>query len=204
MRRLRTFIGLPLPEATRDQISQGMDILRKKNIQNIKWVEPEQLHITMLFLGHITQARMEAASKAAEKAAKETLAFNAYPNGLSYFYKKGADSVIFLDISDKEKSFRQLYKTLVENLLEEEFYPPTRFTPHITLGRLKRKQWPHERKKILLDITESEVPQVDPFPIDSIIVYESIYAPGANKQRYHLLKSFPLGGKGKETKKSDL
>lgn len=136
---------------------------------------------------------MESAAKAAEKTAAAHEPVEVIPGGLSYFYRRGADSIIFLDIQDKKRHLRNLYKTLFANLADEGFYPPTRFTPHITLGRLKRQRYEHERKRILARITEAEVPLPPRFAAEELDVYESIYAKGENTHRHHLLKSFPFG-----------
>ena len=96
-------------------------------------------------------------------------------------------------MADPQKNFRSLFKELFGNLINLGFYPPTRFTAHISLGRLKKKKLsPPERKKILAQIAETEVPDIGSFEVSAIDVYESVHDATAAKQRYHLLKRFPL------------
>lgn len=139
---------------------------------------------------------MEAAAKATEAAAAKFEPFEAQANGISYLYKRGADSVVYLDIRDPDRALRNLYKELFRGLVEESFYPPTRFTPHISLGRLKKQRYEHDRKRILQQAINIDFKPLGGFNIDNLDVYESIYQSGNNQQRYHLLKSFPLGKMG--------
>lgn len=205
MRRLRVFIAVTPPETVRRQIGHAIDKLKHENFP-ILWENPENLHMTLIFLGHITQSRMEAAARAVERTIQSYAPFEARVGELSYFFKKGKDAIIFLDIEDPQKQFRNLYKKLFRSLSDEDFYPPARFTPHILIGRLKRQRHAHEKKRLLSKIAETEIPQVGSFTVNQLNIYESIYSktssaydPGSNlpagkagTQRYHLLKSFPL------------
>lgn len=191
MKRLRVFIAVTPPKNLQDKIGKIQEQLKKKGFP-ISWEDPGKTHITLVFLGHITQARMEAAATAAEKTCVNFHPFEAQIFGLSYFFKKGKDAIIFLGVKDPKKNFRRLYKELFKNLSSEGFYPPKRFTPHITLGRLKKQRRPHEKKKILSEIAETVVPDAGSFRVEQLDLYESIYDADSNKQRYHLLKSFVL------------
>lgn len=193
MKRLRTFIAVTPEPETQEKIAQTIEALKEQNFP-VHWEEPEKTHITLMFLGHINQSRMEEAAKAAQETAQNFAPFDARLNGLSYFFKKGADSIIFLNIQDPNRNFRNLYKELFRRLSEEGFYPPKRFSPHITIGRLKRQRHAHKKKKLLAEIAETEIPEIGSFTVEKLDVYESIFDPASNKQRYHLLKSFELLG----------
>lgn len=193
MERIRTFIAItPPPEVT----SQIGDILEKLQNQNsvVRWETPEKAHITLMFLGAIPQARVEEAVKAVSETANNFSKFSIRTDVVSYFYKdrSGNESIIFLSIYDPAKNIRKLHKLLARNLAAHEFSPGTHFSAHITIGRLKKQRYPHEQKRILSEIADTNIPRGNEFEVTHLNIYESISQ--GDGHRHHLLRSFELQG----------
>ncbi len=199
MSKLRTFIAIDPPPATKREISRAIESLKKEAPSwipdgRIVWEDPQKLHITLVFLGRIPQEKMEIAAKVARETAQSFYGFMLAGGGLSYFLKdKGSpDSIIYLNILDPDEALRALYQALFKRLAGAGFYPPERLSPHITIARLKGKRLKvNERKKILSYIADIDIKLLKSFKVAAVNVYESI--PSGNSTRYHLLKSFPLG-----------
>lgn len=204
--KLRTFIAINPPLVTKEEIAHVIESLKKEVFsgsasRRIVWEDPQKFHITLVFLGRIPQEKMEIAAKIVRETAQSSNGFMLAGGGVSYFlkdkqsltsYKGSSDSIIYLNILDPGKTLRTLYKALFKLLSEAGFYPPERLSPHITIARLKGKHIRvNERKKILSSIADIDIPQIKPFLVSALNVYESI--PSGNNTRYHLLKSFPLG-----------
>lgn len=186
MKRSTTFIAITPPPDINEEIFEIVEKTSRNN-PDINWIT-KGFHLTLVFLGNISQTSVESAIDATEKTARSLGKFTVRTGTISYFYKdqKSNDSIIFLDIIDPEKNLKNLHKVLSRNLLEEQFSPGRHFVPHITIGRLKPRRHPHEQKQILSQVSQIDIPLGREFTVNSLDVYESIGA------RYHLLKSFEL------------
>ena len=193
MERIRTFIAITPPPKVTSQVGEILEKLQNQN-SVVRWETPEKAHITLMFLGDIPQARVEEVAKAVSETANNFPKFFIRTDVVSYFYKDkaGSDSVIFLSIYDPAKNLRRLHKSLAQHLTVHEFSPSTHFSAHITIGRLKKQRYPHEQKRILSEIADTNIPRGDEFEVTHLNIYESISQ--GDGHRYHLLRSFDLTG----------
>lgn len=203
MARLTAFIAINIPSETKEKVATLIEQLRRKNYPCV-WANPEQTHITLIFLGRISQERVNAAIKAITKTAEGFIPFELKTDSINYFQreKRTGYQTLFIDILDPEWTLRELYKSLFENMADEEFFPPERLHPHITIGRLKKLKSKQEAQSTFSKITSEDQEVYSSFVVDSIDVYESIYqepsgATNTNqtKTHYRLIKNIPLGTK---------
>lgn len=200
MARLTTFIAIPIPEETKPKLAQIQENLKKQNLP-IAWEDPNKAHITLVYLGKISQERMEVACKTAEQAAKNHQPFELHLGPIGYFAKeKGTrHTVTYLNIIDPQKNLRNLYKDISKNLSHENFYPPERLQPHLTLGRIKKMRSKQEMQKVLTQIDRLDLDPNQTLPVNQINIYKSDYPQrskihaGQPTTKHHLLKSYPLG-----------
>lgn len=59
---MRIFIALPLPTDVISKLSLWLEPLRSK-YSGIRWVKPEQIHLTLRFLGDVGQAEIDRAER---------------------------------------------------------------------------------------------------------------------------------------------
>ncbi len=123
---MRAFIAVDIPEWAREQISSIQDEIRRNGV---KFVEQENLHITIAFLGEVGISGVEEIKHRLH--ALETInAVKAKLHGLSWFPEKGKPRVIYVDVHSKQ--FKELGETIRYMLgIESEF------TPHLTIARVK-------------------------------------------------------------------
>jgi 2'-5' RNA ligase len=126
----RLFIGLELPESIRTELAQ-LD----PGLRGLRWVAPEQLHLTMSFLGDV--------GPASEDHLRESLASVQVPpfflpvSGLGTF---GGDrpSVVWAGVGQGHPHLFALHKHIQDAVLhaglEADLKP---FHPHITLARAR-------------------------------------------------------------------
>ena len=69
MGRLRTFIAVELEPATRSRCVALQEALGRAST-SVKWVEPENLHITLLFLGEVNAREAPAICQAVGRASR--------------------------------------------------------------------------------------------------------------------------------------
>ncbi len=71
---MRLFLAIPLPKSLRRELLKTVEPLRRA-IRG-KWVEEENLHLTLAFLGEVPEARVEAAAAALQGAAEAVPGFS--------------------------------------------------------------------------------------------------------------------------------
>jgi 2'-5' RNA ligase len=165
---MRAFLALPVPEeiqsAFRPFLKEG-----KRIFPEVKWVRPENLHITLLFLGEIDGAAEEKISACCEKTAEIFSPFTVGFGGLWQFFPKGAPRVLFAPVNRRKQECSGIYNDL--RLRTAELLPPDSrpYHPHITLGRIKRG-----KKVRAVGDTEFTDTVRGEYVVDRIILFQSV------------------------------
>jgi 2'-5' RNA ligase len=141
---IRSFIALELKEkATIENITSFTSRL-KKNQPKLKLVKPENLHMTLKFLGNISDSLAPKIYEILRTEINEKLFqgrdFKYYLKGVGQFNRF---SVLWVKLVG-EITFLQTIKDSVEDLLHTKLKVErdrrTKFTPHLTIGRLKKER----------------------------------------------------------------
>jgi 2'-5' RNA ligase len=142
---VRTFIALDPGEAIREQMVALQETLRRTGA-DVKWVEPENLHITLLFLGSVDNRDLVDVCRAVEEAAREQPAFELTIAGTGCFPSARRPRVVWIGISQGVQEVCALHDALEGPLMDLGCYrrEERRFKPHVTLGRI-RSEKPMER-----------------------------------------------------------
>jgi 2'-5' RNA ligase len=150
----RIFIALELNEALQlflgDIISQAA-----RELPNLRWVDPAGIHLTLAFLGYLTDERLETAIDAAQVAAREAVPFEFRLKGLGIFGSTSQPRVIWMGIEDlpsgqiQGSPLQQLHRVLTKELELRGFEVEKRpFSPHLTLARIKQPLSPFEQQSL--------------------------------------------------------
>ena len=132
---VRSFVAVLLPDELRHRLSLEIDALRRCTA-GVAWVTPENLHVTLKFLGAVEEARL--AEVAAVMAQAMTVsAFDVAVRGLGAFPTLTRPRVIWAGTAPAP-AFVALGQTVDRALAALGFPPETRrFAPHVTLGRAR-------------------------------------------------------------------
>jgi len=179
---IRSFIAIELKDkATIENITTFTSRL-KQNQQKLKLVEPENLHITVKFLGNIPEVLAPKIYNILQKEINEPYfqgkTFTYYLKGVGQFNRF---SVLWLKLIG-DIQFLQSIKDTIEDLLFERLKidrdKRTQFKPHLTIGRLKKGKINYKTfdsfKKI---IEENKKTELGEFNIDKIRFKKSELTP---------------------------
>jgi RNA 2',3'-cyclic 3'-phosphodiesterase len=127
----RLFVSIELPQ-TVTKLLASLD----PGMRGVRWLGPEQMHLTLSFLGNV--------STDAEEALKEDLGAIAWKpfflpiSGLGKFPGKGPPNVLWIGVGTGHPHLFQLHKRVQEAALHAGLEPDLRsFHPHVTLARCR-------------------------------------------------------------------
>ncbi|HEY1192145.1 MAG TPA: RNA 2',3'-cyclic phosphodiesterase [Gemmata sp.] len=137
MGRTRTFIGIDIGDAIRGSAVALQKELTKAGAA-VKWVTPESMHITLLFLGDVDDRELHAVCKGVKAAVAGEPAFSLRVSGVGAFPNARHPKVVWGGVTDGAEPLQRMHLALEEEMLELGCYRTEErgYTPHLTLGRL--------------------------------------------------------------------
>jgi 2'-5' RNA ligase len=138
MSRLRTFLALDLGPALRQRCLDLQTALARE-VDGVRWVEPENLHVTLLFLGEVDEREIAEVCRAATRVGMATAAFTLELRGVGCFPHPRRPRVVWAGLAAGRAETVALHDALELELLELGCYrrEERQYTPHVTLGRVK-------------------------------------------------------------------
>lgn len=183
---IRSFISIDIDEALRKEIDDTIIDLRKQDL-DVKWVPVKNLHVTLKFLGHISEESIERVKEKLYNIASIFKPFRLRFSGTGVFPDKRRPRVIWIDISDSE-ALKNLQEMIEERLTEIGFKREDRgFSPHLTIGRVRSLR---DRERLIGLIEALKDREFGIIDIDRIFLMKSDLRPGG--AQYSVIEEFPL------------
>lgn len=181
-RVMRLFIGLKLPKKQKMRIHRAARTLRDDELP-VRWVDPDNLHVTLKFLGEVRKDRVSAIEEILGRVAASTRAFTAEIGGFGAFPTVRRPRVLWLGI-EATPELRCLKQDLEWSLGELGFEVETRaFHPHVTLGRAKKSHGAGVFRG--LDVRFTELEFSDELKVHTVDLMESRISSG--RPRYNVV-----------------
>ena len=135
---VRTFIAVPLEESVRGRAAALQEQLAAAGAA-VKWVEPHNLHITLVFLGEIDMRAVPEVCGAAAEAAAGAAPVELVLAGVGAFPNPRRPKTLWAGVADGREELRRLHAALEERLAGLGAYrrEEREYTPHLTIGRVK-------------------------------------------------------------------
>ncbi|MGH7411871.1 MAG: RNA 2',3'-cyclic phosphodiesterase [Candidatus Methylomirabilis sp.] len=186
---IRAFVAINLDPGLKESIAVVQERLKSARA-DVGWVKPENLHLTLKFLGQVPGAYLEAIAEAVESAAVGYGAFRLAFAGLGAFPQPRSARVIWIGVREGAQGLAGLQARLEAELQPLGFPPETRpFAAHLTLGRVRG---PGRREQLAAVLTSLPTEPLGEMVLDRIELMKSDLRPDG--ARYSALRSFPLGG----------
>ena len=189
----RLFIAVELPEAVREQLRQAIAGLRRPDLEAVRWVRPEGIHLTLHFLGETLAERMEDIHQAMSQAAVSAQLLTLRVQGAGAFPNMRAPQVVWLGLSEQTDALRDLQARLEAALVQHGFTKEERdFSPHLTLGRVNGRLSALGLQALAEGLRQAEAVEFPSIPVDGISLMESrLERSGARYMQRRLVR---LGG----------
>lgn len=158
---MRLFIGVELSDRLRHAAARASERLRDRVHQvapesRVRWIPGENLHVTVWFLGEVTDATAETVRRAMS-APLAVPAFTLRLEGAGAFPPSGEPRALWLGLTSGENGLLAIHDRLESRLGTLGFEPEKRaFSPHLTIGRVKeaRRSTASAIRRVLRENTE--------------------------------------------------
>jgi 2'-5' RNA ligase len=192
-KRHRIFISINLPGEVKKALIKRQEALASQFVVDggelAKWTKPNNLHITLEFMGYLTDEETADACIALKDVAEKHESFEVNINQVVYGPKDKMPPRMIWAIGEKSKELSNLREDLEKSLLEKVRFTPEgkASAPHITLARLNSFAF--------RQMNQEEIPEINEnvellFTVESIEVMESEMKKGGPV--YTILESHQL------------
>lgn len=134
MKALRLFFAVWPPEDLRQRLWQALSPLRRSR-PGVRWIPPDRFHITLRFLGDISERRVPGLTAAADTLAPES-PFRVEVTGTGVFPHGKPARIYWVGVTAAPVV---RIRSLLDAALAREGVARERraFTPHVTVGRAR-------------------------------------------------------------------
>jgi RNA 2',3'-cyclic 3'-phosphodiesterase len=166
----RIFIALKV-EASETLLKLMSSLKSGLNKDIIKWTSPDNIHITLAFLGDTDENLIKPISSMLNKQCTGSGKFELILKGAGVFRSLSDPRIIWTGIEPSDK-LMHLNKLIINGLKDSNVKLEGRpFNPHLTLGRIKHIN----EKELLRDmIDQFQISEIQIVPVNEVILYESI------------------------------
>jgi len=168
--QVRAFLAVALPPEARACASQAVEELRRALHADVRWVPPENHHLTLKFLGEIPEDRIDALVARAGAKCASVAPFEVALAGFGAFPSAREARVLWLGVARGGAALAKLARKLDSAArvagAERERRP---FAAHLTLGRL--------REPARVEIERLAPPTSVAWSVSEVVLYESRLAP---------------------------
>lgn len=171
---IRSFIAVELDSQIRDQLAR-IQLQLKKSGADVKWVSPDNIHLTLKFLGHAPAETLHKAGGILQENFKNVHAFEITIDRLGVFPRIERPRVIWVGIRRNADKLREIAGTIDEKLLPLGFEKEEReFSAHMTLGRVRSS---YQVSKLSRAVQEYTMKDVLPQTVKKITLFQSTLTP---------------------------
>jgi len=184
---VRLFVALDLPDQVRHSIAELIAKLQPKS-RAARWIKPENLHITLKFIGHVGNEKLSPIQSALSSIHAEQ-PVELHFRGMGFFPNEHHPRAFWCGIASSPNLAElaaNIDRALAPLGIEAETRP---FTPHLTLARFKSDEGIRE---VVQAATNMKSTDFGAATETNFHLYESLLK--STGAQYNRLASFPFVG----------
>ena len=178
MQTLRTFIAVDFPIEIKEKIIEITAYFQSKlPPAQIKWVEPDHMHLTLKFMGETPHDKLVQIKQSIHQVISVFPSFEIEIKALGMYPNNQRPRVIWLGIN-AENYLILLHNQLDQALKGEGIKSDRRpFSPHLTIGRVRRNADQESIIQIGKILSQFKIASLGSIKIDEILYYQSVLTP---------------------------
>jgi len=171
---MRAFIAIELSPEIKDSITQIQTHL-KYSAADVKWIGTGNIHLTLKFLGDITEEKCEEIKSILDEIGKSAKPFEISIKDIGAFPNINYPRVIWVGLDKGMVESKIIAEKICEEILKLGFQrEPRPFAPHLTIGRVRS---PKNKEALKEKIGSYQFPPVIPHLASSVALFQSILTP---------------------------
>jgi len=175
---MRAFIAIELPPAIKKELRLLQDQL-KPLAAEVKWVKPENIHLTLKFLGEINEEKIGRIKELLVRVTGDKRRFVLALSSVGAFPKVRWPRVIWVGVEDKDNLASKLAAELEEGTDKLGIPREKRgFSAHITIGRVGSTNACKELSEKIEGLKNWPEGKRLEFGVDKLVLFKSTLAPG--------------------------
>ena len=135
----RTFLAIPIPVGTEfPALTQRLQRNLEHERRNINWCKPDQIHLTLKFVGDTPDQDVPKIIEACQKVAQRHKPFTMDFNRTGFFGSNRSPRILWLGMKDEPKALYDLEEDILDAFDDLGYLRDRQnFVPHLTACRIK-------------------------------------------------------------------
>ena len=184
---MRAFLAIALPPEVRRSLAMLQEALAVSRA-DVKWVELGNLHVTLKFLGEITEEQRLAVDTMLQRIVERETPFTLSVKELGAFPSIAAPRVIWVGLDEGRERVKRIAEVIEREGAARSFAKEERpFAAHVTIGRVRS---PQGRQALAQALRDARWKPPEPWRVTSLTFYQSIL--GTPGPRYTVLADISL------------
>jgi len=174
---MRTFIAIEISDEMKEALHQIESHLKYSGA-DVKWVKPENIHLTLKFLGEVNEQKLVEIKALLDSIAGDIKPFEITIKEIGAFPKIEYPRVIWVRLDKGAGGSKELAEKIDSALLKIGFEKESRpFAAHLTIGRVRSPKNKDKLKEKVASFDASQLSAVKPHAISSVVLFHSTLTP---------------------------
>ena len=187
---LRAFIAIEIPHQIQKSLETVISLLRREIGIAVRWVPPQNIHLTLKFLGDISHESVDSLTQILGMEAETVPSFDIQTGGLGSYPDAKHARVVWVGVqapAELEAIYHKIDSACTRLGFESE---KRNFSPHLTIGRVRQGTSPADKQKIHRTLETIKIDSLGTARVDSVHLFKSELKRGGAV--YTKLSSAPL------------
>ena len=170
MAQQRIFVAFEISEELR---SAGREIIRQLSevADDVRWVKPENMHVTLKFLGEVEDRELHDVCRAVSGAVAGLSGFSLPCRSVGAFPNVKRPATLWMGLDDPHNELRHLHGRIEESTAAIGFAQEHRpYRGHITLGRIRSRRENEPLSRMLTGLADRELADLS---VNELVVFSS-------------------------------
>ena len=171
---IRSFLAIELPKTLLKKIEEVQEDLKASHA-DVRWVNPEKIHLTLKFFGNIEEPRIDTMMDSIREIVCRTPSFLLKVRGMGAFPHPKNPRVVWTGLEDG-RGVIQPFQREIELAFEKIGFEPEKrhFQPHLTLGRVNSSRG---REELMGKIEKYKEQEFGDLEVSRVILFKSDLRP---------------------------